>query len=600
MSAAFRHLPIAAWVLDASGVVRACSSAAEVLLGREPEEAVGVAFGELSGQPLCTPGSSDEPGEPGASDKPGEPGAGAKLSERSGRHFEPTAAALLRTRSGEPVASVLSTVVLDAVGRVGGGFLVTATPGQAVDPPGGQASPAQGIAAATAEQTGLPGRASMAEQVSLLLEACHAGTANGALALVRLDGLADVAATFGHEAGTEMLLAVAGRLKGGSDGAHFVGQLGEETLGVLISGPDSESVVRDAHRLGALLRAPVEIEGRVLACDASTGFALAQPGMGRPELQRRAETALAHSRQAGRGQAAEFSPDMAVQLSERLETESALRRALSGNELAVHYQPIVDLDTGHLVAVEALLRWNRPGIGMVPPDGFIPLAERSGLIVPIGRWVLEKSCVDAAHHGDGALPAEWAVSVNLSVRQLQDDRLARHVTEALERSGLATDRLQLEVTESMLAADPDAAEAALRRLKEIGVRIALDDFGTGYASLASLRRYPFDVLKIDKSFVAGVNSDPDDAAIVIATLKLAHSLGLCSVAEGVETPDQLHFLRRHGCDKFQGFLFSRPQPIEKLGGLLVATTALRPTAGPGRLEGAANSCSRSPTGNGLR
>jgi EAL domain-containing protein (putative c-di-GMP-specific phosphodiesterase class I) len=255
--------------------------------------------------------------------------------------------------------------------------------------------------------------------------------------------------------------------------------------------------------------------------------------------------------------------DMNSRALERLALENKLRRALENEELLLHYQPQVDLATGQTFAVEALLRWNNPELGFMLPGQFIQLAEETGLIVPIGEWVLYTACEECkAWQKAGFSPVR--VEVNLSNRQFNDERLKETISHVLKDTGLKPQYLGLELTESSIMEDPEAAIETLRELRALGIRITIDDFGTGYSSLSYLKRFPFDALKIDYSFVHGINANPEDTAIIKAIISLAHSLHKEVIAEGVETDKQLAFLRTHKCDKIQGFYFSRALPAEEV------------------------------------
>ena len=241
----------------------------------------------------------------------------------------------------------------------------------------------------------------------------------------------------------------------------------------------------------------------------------------------------------------------------------ALRRAIDNGEFDLHYQPQVDLFDGHVVGVEALIRWNHPELGRVPPDHFIPLAEELGLMIPMGDWILETACRQRRVWLDQGLPP-FIVAVNMSAQQFDRDGLTTHVVDAIENAGLKPDTIEVELTESSVMRDPEMTRAALEELSSAGILIAIDDFGTGYSSLAYLKRFPLHVLKIDGSFVNDITTDPNGAAIVRTIISLADNLGLRSIAEGVETRDQLEFLRANGCDIVQGFLLARPTPPEDL------------------------------------
>jgi EAL domain-containing protein (putative c-di-GMP-specific phosphodiesterase class I) len=275
------------------------------------------------------------------------------------------------------------------------------------------------------------------------------------------------------------------------------------------------------------------------------------------------------AKQAGGGRWSIFDQVVRERAVARQATEAALRNALANDQLVVHFQPEISVATGEIVGVEALVRWDRPGAGMVPPADFIPIAEETGLIVPIGRWVLREACAQAKIFDDGRL----VIRVNVSARQLAEPGLADTVKEALAASGLPPERLVLEVTESVVLEDGDRSVAALQALRDIGVGVSLDDFGTGYCSLSYLRRLPIDSLKIDRSFVRGLGHEADDDSIVTSVIDLARSLGVSVVAEGVETEEQLAGLRARGCDTMQGFLFARPGPASAVAALMAHPAA---------------------------
>jgi EAL domain-containing protein (putative c-di-GMP-specific phosphodiesterase class I) len=270
------------------------------------------------------------------------------------------------------------------------------------------------------------------------------------------------------------------------------------------------------------------------------------------------------AKQAGGGRWSIFDQVVRDRAVARQAIEAALRGAIENDELVVHFQPEVSVATGEIVGVEALVRWERPGVGMVSPGDFIPIAEETGLIVPIGTWVLNDACAQAKSFDDGRL----VIRVNVSARQLAEPGLADTVKAALAASGLPPERLCLEVTESVLLEDGDRSVAALQALRDIGVGVSLDDFGTGYCSLSYLRRLPIDSLKIDRSFVRGLGHEADDDSIVTSVIDLARSLGVAVVAEGVETEEQLDGLRSRGCDTMQGFLFAKPGPATAVAELM--------------------------------
>jgi EAL domain-containing protein (putative c-di-GMP-specific phosphodiesterase class I) len=304
---------------------------------------------------------------------------------------------------------------------------------------------------------------------------------------------------------------------------------------------------------------PIRVDERTVSTRASIGIALNDRTTDPDVLLRNADVAMYEAKAIGKGQTVVFDALLESRMLERLELERELGGALERRQLCLHYQPLFDLRTGRLAGTEALLRWQHPRWGLVPPDRFIPIAESTGLIVPIGRWALEQACQQTRAWLDSGFAGErFAMSVNLSARQLQRPELASDVARALERASITPERLVLEVTESTAMADVQASLEALRRLKALGVRLAIDDFGTGYSSLSHLKHFPVDVLKIDRSFVGGLDSDRQDQAIVRSVVALARSLRLSVTAEGIETAAQHAFLRRLGCDQGQGYLLGRP------------------------------------------
>ena len=306
------------------------------------------------------------------------------------------------------------------------------------------------------------------------------------------------------------------------------------------------------------MRAPIVLQGKELFLSASVGIAIGVPGEAEGELVRNADVALYIAKEKGKGLSEVFEPGMRAAVVERLELEGDLRKALAQKQLLLHYQPIVELSSGRVVGAEALLRWQHPRRGLLPPASFIPLAEETGLIVSIGLWVIEEACRRvAALSGPGATTH---VSVNLSARQLQEPDLVVQVQAALARAGLPPSRLVLEVTESLIMVDPRSMIPRLRELKDLGLRLAVDDFGTGYSSLAYLKGLPVDEIKIDRSFVMGMDSSEDDATIVRSTIDLGRNLGLEVVAEGVETEAVWDTLSSLGCTVAQGYYLSRPVP----------------------------------------
>ena len=377
-----------------------------------------------------------------------------------------------------------------------------------------------------------------------------------AVMLIDLDGFKSVNDSFGHHSGDELLQKLSMRMRSLIGSGNIVARLGGDEFGLLHCGDvDEQSATALAQRLAIAIAEPFEIEGQAVQVSCSIGIALnSRHGRGGGSLMKRADLALYAVKSLGKGGHAWFESAM----EERADHHRALRHDLSTalvqGQLEVHYQPIVDCATGAIVCCEALLRWHHPIRGTVPPEEFIPIAEASGLIEPIGRWVLQQSCREAAHWPDSV-----RVAVNLSARQFIGIDLAVEVMMALSSSGMTPSRLELEITESVLLVDNEENVRILKRLQELGVRIALDDFGTGYSSLAYLRRVAFDKLKIDRSFISDLVSSPESLAIVRAIIGLGKSFNAIVTAEGVETDAQYQCLMREGCDQAQGFLFGKPQ-----------------------------------------
>lgn len=429
--------------------------------------------------------------------------------------------------------------------------------------------------------TGLPNRVSMLECLEQQLRAPVVPGRQRALLWLDLDNFKWVNDTMGHPAGDKLLTLVAGRIKGLCEAYDEVARLSGDEFAVSIEREGGRLEIEEfVQRLTAELARPYNLLGSSARCSASIGVRLFDPFTPDSEtLLKHADLALYQAKSDGRAGWCMFTPDLELKARQRREMERDLERALENNELVVYFQPQVDAQTFELVGCEALLRWMHPTKGLVYPGSFIEAAEDSGLITRIGDWVIRAALEEARR-----LPDHVRVAVNISPLQVHSANLFPTIVNALAVNELDPSRLDLEITESVLMTDTDFTLERLRQLKELGVRISLDDFGTGFSSLSYLRNFPFDKVKIDKSFISDMETSEDSRAITVATLGLAKALGLSCTAEGVETEYQSRFLREAGCDELQGYFISRAQPIEKLGHLVdiasreeVQTSTEKPT-----------------------
>ena len=412
--------------------------------------------------------------------------------------------------------------------------------------------------------TNLPNRLQFAEHLQRIVNKAERNRQQLAVLFIDLDRFKAVNDTLGHAVGDELLIEVARRLTGQLRGGDLVARLGgDEFVCILeeIQAPLDAS--RVAEKLIACIAAPLSIQGHDLGISASIGISLfPADGMDNGNLLRAADTAMYQAKKHGRNTYHFYTPEMTLYAQNRAQIERLLRHAIENNELEVHYQIKMAVADGTCPSgVEALVRWNSPTLGSVSPVQFIPIAEEIGFIVTLGEWVLRTACrqMTAWRASGVAVPR---ISVNLSVRQLERADILEVVQSALQESGLPPDALELEITESVIMNVDDAINV-LKRLRELGVRLAVDDFGTGYSSLAYLKLLPINTLKIDRSFVIGIGDNLGDESIIQAVIGLARSLGLSTVAEGVETEQQLAFLRHAGCDEIQGYFFGKPQPSEE-------------------------------------
>ena len=380
-----------------------------------------------------------------------------------------------------------------------------------------------------------------------------------------LDHFKTVNESMGYLAGDRVLQAVAARLAVTLRPGDTVARLSADEFAVLLEDVgDLDRCLEVAERVHATFNAPLDFEGGQLTIGLSIGVAVSSAsGPGADELLRDAELAMHAAKSGGRGRVEAFSPRMRVAM-ERLSLDQDLRRAVERGELRLHYQPLISLQSGAIVGCEALVRWEHPTRGLVPPDSFISLAEESGVIGAIDTWVLRTACTQAAAWGEHDL----FVAVNVSGQELGRGDLVDRIEAALFESGLPANRLEVEVTETVAAAQPEEALEELRQLRRAGITVAVDDFGTGYSSLSKLATFPVDRIKIDRSFLSSISVDAADDPLVAAMIGMAHGLRLEVTAEGVETPAQLALLRRAGCDLLQGYLFSRPVPADRFEALL--------------------------------
>jgi diguanylate cyclase (GGDEF)-like protein/PAS domain S-box-containing protein len=407
--------------------------------------------------------------------------------------------------------------------------------------------------------TGLPNRLHLQIGLEQVIAAAKRENQEVALMFIDLDRFKIINDTLGHNFGDGLLVEVAHRLRACVRESDLLARLGGDEFVVALAGDDVvNAAIQVAEKIISSLSHPYQIEGRILHSTASIGISLYPHDGGSIEsLMKTADTAMYHAKATGRNNFQFFSPEMNQSSNERLLLENSLHRALERGEFAVHYQPQVDIASGRLVGAEALIRWHHPERGMVSPLQFIPLAEENGMILPIGTWVLREVCRQIRAWRELGL-TDLRFAVNLSPRQFRQENLVDNILEILREFDVPASALELEITEGSIMENADAAVSLLNQLSRHGLSIAIDDFGTGYSSLSHLKRFPVSKLKIDRSFVMDIPGDPDDSAIAIAVIQLARSLGLKTVAEGVETAEQRQFLSGQGCDMLQGYWYSKP------------------------------------------
>ena len=410
--------------------------------------------------------------------------------------------------------------------------------------------------------TGLPNRVLLSEKLEEAATQMRRKGDTFSVLMLDLDKFKNVNDTLGHPIGDDLLKAVADRLKSSLRKGDILARLGGDEFGIIQRGNESqrESAIALALRIEETLSRPFCLDGHTVNIGASIGIAMALDTTSVPhDLLKQADLALYRTKSDRRGCFSFFSPDLLKRAEARRLLEVEMREAMQRNEFELHYQPIIDVETLGVAGVEALVRWRHPSEGLIPPDQFIPLAEETGLIIPLGDWILRQACADAVKW-----PENVKVAVNLSAVQFRKGNLIEVILCALVESGLNPRRLELEITESVLLDDDEAHLATITQLKNLGVTFALDDFGTGYSSLSYLTRFPFHKIKIDKSFTQGVLNRRDCKAVVASTLALAKGLGTVTTAEGIETEEQLRYMRQAGVDLAQGYLFGRPLPFAQL------------------------------------
>jgi diguanylate cyclase (GGDEF)-like protein len=413
--------------------------------------------------------------------------------------------------------------------------------------------------------TGLPNRVLLNERLEQALTRVKRGEMVAAH-ILDLDHFKHVNDTLGHPAGDKLLRMVADRLRKVARETDTVARMGGDEFAIVqvaINAPAEGTSL--AERLISIVSEPYDVDGHHVVIGVSVGIAVGpSDGLNPDEIMRNADLALYRAKSDGRGAFRFFEPEMDAQMQARRTLECDLRKALPANEFELYYQPVVDLATNEISGFEALVRWHHPERGMVAPGAFIPLAEETGLIVPLGEWAIRQACGTAAQW-----PGNLKIAVNLSPAQFRSPGLLNAIVGALATTGLGPDRLELEITETILLQDSEKTLATLSRLRELGVRVVMDDFGTGYSSLSYLQSFPFDKIKIDRSFVKDIADNPGSLNIVRAVAALAKGLGMSTTAEGVETAEQLDSIRAEGCTEMQGFLFSRPLPAGEVAKLLV-------------------------------
>jgi diguanylate cyclase (GGDEF)-like protein len=429
------------------------------------------------------------------------------------------------------------------------------------------------VLAHTDSLTGLANRLHLSTRIDSAVAELMPEAPGVALLLLDLDGFKAVNDSFGHATGDELLIMVARRLRRSLRTTDLAARLGGDEFAILLDDVDEHQALVAAQRLLTGVNAPFVLSRGTVAISASIGLVHAVDDRDAVDLMRDADVAMYRAKADGKNRIVTFEPAMQARVLRRVQLESELRNSVEDGDFVLHYQPLLDLSTLEIVGAEALIRWEHPELGLLPPGEFIDVAEDTGMIVPLGRWVIEQATKDAAKW-QSTSGRRLSVSVNLSPRQLHDPDLIQATSRALAAAGLPAECLVIEITENLLLNDADLARDMLASLRALGVRVAVDDFGTGYSSLAYLDRYPVDVLKVDRSFVEPLGTSVKSAALVRSIVELAAALEMECVAEGVENEQQVVTLRSLGCHLAQGFMFAKPRPAEEMLRML----AIRPSS----------------------
>jgi len=420
--------------------------------------------------------------------------------------------------------------------------------------------------------TSLPNRSLLQDRLSQAIAYANRSEGQVAVLLIDLDRFKNINDSLGHDAGDAIIMEIGSRLSVNVRDGDTVARLGGDEFVVVLADVERvETIATLAQQVLESLAQPMTIQGHEFFPAGSIGISLyPKDGQDAQALLKNADTAMYRAKDAGRNNFQFYAQDMNSRALDRLKLEGGLRRALSRQEFVLHYQPQMDLATGAIVGLEALIRWQPPGQETVYPGDFIPIAEETGLIVAIGEWVLRTACAQHVAWDEAATFPHTRIGVNLSARQFKQQDIVKMVSRVLHETGCHATCLELEITESIIMENPEMAAETLHKLSDMGVHLSIDDFGTGYSSLSYLKRFPINTLKIDRSFVRDITTDSDDAAIAKAVIALAHSMKLKVIAEGVETAEQLHFLREQRCDQIQGYYLSRPLAAAEIETLLLA------------------------------